>query len=110
MAFFAGLNDEKYDRQYSDRELVRRIIGLDRNAAKQAFANFLERTPLSADQITFVNQIVEHLAANGIMDPADLFEPPFTDRHDQGVMGVLPQYAEAIVATIERVNANAVAA
>ena len=27
MGFFAGLNDEKYDRQYTDRELVQRIIG-----------------------------------------------------------------------------------
>jgi ATP-binding cassette subfamily B protein len=27
MGFFAGLNDEKYDRQYKDRDLVRRIIG-----------------------------------------------------------------------------------
>ena len=26
MAFFSGLNDEKYDRQYSDRELIRRIF------------------------------------------------------------------------------------
>jgi len=26
MGFFAGLNDEKYDRQYSDRELTRRIL------------------------------------------------------------------------------------
>jgi ATP-binding cassette subfamily B protein len=26
MGFFAGLNTEKYDRQYSDRELVRRIV------------------------------------------------------------------------------------
>jgi hypothetical protein len=27
MGFFTGLNDEKYDRQYSDRELLRRIFG-----------------------------------------------------------------------------------
>ena len=27
MGFFQGLNDEKYDRQYTDRELVRRIFG-----------------------------------------------------------------------------------
>ena len=26
MGFFSGLNDEKYDRQYSDRELLRRIL------------------------------------------------------------------------------------
>ena len=27
MGFFSGLNDEKYDRQYKDSDLVRRIIG-----------------------------------------------------------------------------------
>lgn len=27
MGFFAGLNDEKYDRQYTDRDLTRRIAG-----------------------------------------------------------------------------------
>ena len=26
MGFFAGLNDEKYDRQYKDNELVRRMV------------------------------------------------------------------------------------
>ena len=26
MGFFSGLNDEKYDRQYTDRELTRRIL------------------------------------------------------------------------------------
>src|SRR3972149_5304639 len=26
MGFFAGLNDEKYDRQYTDRELTRRMF------------------------------------------------------------------------------------
>ena len=28
MGFFAGLNDEKYDRQYTDRELMRRILNI----------------------------------------------------------------------------------
>ena len=27
MSFFSGLNDEKYDRQYTDRVLTGRIIG-----------------------------------------------------------------------------------
>ena len=26
MGFFAGLNNEKYDRQYTDRDLVRRMV------------------------------------------------------------------------------------
>ena len=35
MGFFAGLNEEKYDRQYTDRELTRRIIGYFKPQAKR---------------------------------------------------------------------------
>ncbi|HEX9012840.1 MAG TPA: ABC transporter ATP-binding protein, partial [Anaerolineaceae bacterium] len=35
MGFFSGLNAEKYDRQYSDRELVRRIAGYFRSQARR---------------------------------------------------------------------------
>ncbi len=91
-------------------ELVRGIVGLGQAAAKTAFAEFLEKTPLSGDQIQFVNMIVKHLAINGMMEPSSLFEPPFTKMHDEGVIGVMPDYAAAIVATIEQVNANAIVA
>jgi ATP-binding cassette subfamily B protein len=35
MGFFAGLNDEKYDRQYTDRELTRRISGFFRTQVRR---------------------------------------------------------------------------
>ena len=35
MGFFSGLNDEKYDRQYTDRELTRRIVGYFKPQAKR---------------------------------------------------------------------------
>jgi ATP-binding cassette subfamily B protein len=35
MGFFSGLNDEKYDRQYTDRELVRRILGYFKSQTKR---------------------------------------------------------------------------
>ena len=38
MGFFAGLNDEKYDRQYTDRELTRRILGYFKPQAKRLAA------------------------------------------------------------------------
>ena len=38
MGFFAGLNDEKYDRQYTDRELTRRIIGYCKPQTKRLAA------------------------------------------------------------------------
>src|SRR5687768_13731998 len=35
MGFFAGLNDEKYDRQYTDRELARRIFAFFKPQTKR---------------------------------------------------------------------------
>ncbi|HUQ69236.1 MAG TPA: DEAD/DEAH box helicase family protein [Planctomycetaceae bacterium] len=90
-------------------KLVREIIGLDVNAAKEAFGQFLSLGTLTADQVTFINQIIDHLVHNGLMDPKALFEPPFTDFHDQGIIGVLPQLAQEIVRTIRRINENALA-
>jgi len=37
MGFFAGLNDEKYDRQYTDRELTRRIVSYFKPQTKRLF-------------------------------------------------------------------------
>ncbi len=42
MGFFAGLNDEKYDRQYTDRELVRRMINYFNSQTKRlGIASFI---------------------------------------------------------------------
>src|SRR5215471_14624435 len=56
---------------------VRGLVGLDREAAKRAFAEFLEGRRLSADQNEFLNLIIEHLTARGMMDPKLLYESPF---------------------------------
>ena len=37
------------------------------NAAKEAFAEFLNDTSLDSNQIYFVNQIVEYIVHNGLM-------------------------------------------
>lgn len=104
------LFEETYGTDRPLGQLIREIVGLDPNAAKEAFADFLSLGTLSADQITFINQIIDHLVHNGTMDPSDLFQPPFTDQHDQGILGVLPQHAQLIVQTINRVNKSALVA
>ena len=51
------------------------------NAAKAAFADYLENANLNDRQIYFVNQIVEYIVRNGIMkDVLVLQDSPFTDR------------------------------
>ena len=89
-------------------EFVREIVGLDMNAAKLAFADYLDNADLDNRQIYFVNQIVEYIVHNGMMkDLSVLQEAPFTD---QG--SVVEVFADLSVwlgirAVIERINANA---
>ena len=78
-----GTKDE-YEAEYGDKplgEFVREIVGLDMNAAKEAFSEYLNGANLDSRQIYFVNQIVEYIVHNGLMkDFSVLQEPPFTDQ------------------------------
>src|SRR4029077_10713532 len=67
---------------------VRSLVGLDREAAKQAFAGFLQGRTLTADQLEFVDLVIDHLTERGVMDPKLLYESPFTDFDSNGVAGV----------------------
>ena len=53
-------------------EFVREIVGLDMNAAKEAFSAYLSDTNMDSRQIYFVNQIIEyivHLSLIHISEP-----------------------------------------
>jgi type I restriction enzyme R subunit len=63
---------------------VRSLVGLDRQAATEAFDAYLTDTSFTANQLRFVQLIVEHLTANGVMEVARLYESPFTDYAPQG--------------------------
>jgi type I restriction enzyme R subunit len=67
---------------------VRSLIGLDRAAAKQAFDGFIQGRNLTAHQLEFLNMMIEHLTARGVMDPRLLYESPFTDIDPLGVAGL----------------------
>ncbi len=70
---------------------IRSLVGLERYAAKGAFAGFLQVRNPNANQIEFINLIIDHLTENGAMEPKRLYESPFTDLDDQGVGGLFPQ-------------------
>lgn len=107
-----GTKDE-YTAEYGEKplgEFVREIVGLDMNAAKEAFAEFLNNANLDAKQIYFVNQIVEYIVHNGVMkDLSVLQDSPFTDRGSVvEIFTDLSVWAE-IRKVIENINMNAVA-
>jgi type I restriction enzyme R subunit len=87
---------------------IRSLVGLDRTAAQGAFAEFLDGSKYTADQIRFVGLIVEHLTRNGVMDPAMLYESPYTDVSPSGLDGVFDDgAAHRIVDVLSRIERNA---
>ena len=105
---------EEYEQEYGSKplgELVREIVGLDMNAAKAAFSEYLESNSLDSRQIYFVNQIVEYIVHNGMMkDLSVLQESPFTDQGSVVEIFTDLNVWIGIRKVIESINDNAVAA
>lgn len=107
-----GSKDD-YEREFGEKplgEFVREIVGLDMNAAKEAFSEFLNESNLDSRQIYFVNQIVEYIVHNGMMkDLSVLQDSPFTDKGN--VVELFPDLNVwmGIRKVIDQINANAIA-
>jgi type I restriction enzyme R subunit len=69
---------------------IRSLVGLDREAAKQAFSRFVAGTTTTGSQLEFIDLVVQYLTENGVMDAARLYESPFTDISQQGPEAVFP--------------------
>ena len=104
---------QDYEHEFGSKplgEFVREIVGLDMNAAKEAFSEYLTCTNLDSRQIYFVNQIVEYIVHNGMMkDLSVLLESPFTDRGSVAEVFSDLNVWLGIRKVIDTINANAAA-
>ena len=57
---------------------VRSLLGLERGAAMDAMAEFLNERNATASQLEFVKMIVNYLTQDGVIEPSRLYEAPFT--------------------------------
>ncbi|QGF22444.1 DEAD/DEAH box helicase family protein [Raineyella fluvialis] len=88
---------------------IRSLVGLDRQAATQAFDHYLGGATYTAAQIDFVNLIISELTANGVMEPSRLYEAPFTEHAPQGPdMVFSDQDLDVIIDTLNAVRAHAI--
>ena len=105
---------EDYQQEYKDKplgELVREIVGLDMNSAKEAFAKYLNDVNLDDRQIYFVNQIINYIVQNGMMKNfAVMQEAPFTNKGTLDTVFTDTVVWMDIMKIIKSINANALAA
>jgi PAS domain-containing protein len=91
-------------------KFIRSIVGLEINAAKEAFGVILAGQTLNSQQIRFMDTIINFFSVKGYIEPSMLFEPPFTDINTSGIMGVFDeQTSTQILGLIEEINETAVA-
>lgn len=91
-------------------KFIRSIVGMDTNAAKEAFSEFLNAGNLSGDQIRFVNMVIDFLTEKGVIDAEMLFDEPFTKFHTNGVAGLFDKEKTTKILTIlRRIDTNAAA-
>jgi type I restriction enzyme R subunit len=69
---------------------------------------YLDGTKFTADQIHFINLIINELTANRVMEPARLYESPYADHAPTGPEAMFPEPdVDSIVDILKIVRANA---
>jgi type I restriction enzyme R subunit len=90
---------------------VRTLVGLDRDVAKGLFNEFLASTTYSANQIEFINLIINQLVDHGIVDVGLLYGSPFTDISPTGPDALFTaEQVTRIIQLLEDIKLTALAA
>ncbi len=102
---------DDYKKEFGDTpvtQLVRKLVGLDREAANEAFSEFLNDESFNTKQIHFVKLIVDYVVKNGfIEDNSVLMEDPF--RTVGGIIDLFENNIEErnrLIKTINEIKAN----
>jgi type I restriction enzyme R subunit len=109
----AGIGDDETFAEAAKRTgsfglFVRSLVGLDRAAAKTAFAEFLDDKRYSKNQIEFVNLIINELTQRGVVEHGRVYETPYDGVAPQGPEAIFVEAdLERIFATLENFTASA---
>ncbi|MCG8182754.1 DEAD/DEAH box helicase family protein [Tenacibaculum piscium] len=100
---------QDYQKEYGELPLgkfIRSIIGLDIEVVNTLFASYIQNENLQPAQISFINKLINYLNINGTLDKSLLVKPPFTETHDNGIIGVFSneQDIRKIIAVVDLIN------
>jgi type I restriction enzyme R subunit len=108
-------NAEYIDQAKKENEsfgvFVRTLVGLKREVAKALFNEFLASSTYNANQIEFINLIINQLVDHGIVDVGLLYESPFTDISPTGPDALFTaEQVNRIMQLLEEIKSTALAA
>ena len=103
-------NENEYITNYNNESLVllvRKTVGLSKEAIDREFADFMNKYELNAEQTRFVNLIKNYIMKNGVIDKRILNEDPFINFG--GILRVFDgqiNLIQLIVMIIDLINGN----
>ena len=87
---------------------VRSLVGMDRSAAKDVFAEFLDDQRYSANQIEYINMVIDHIAEAGTIEARRFYESPYTDVAPEGPDGLFePTEVDRLIAVVHDLRSRA---
>ncbi|MCB1256750.1 MAG: DEAD/DEAH box helicase family protein [Microthrixaceae bacterium] len=87
---------------------VRSLVGMDRAAAKEAFSSFLDEGRYSANQIEYINMVIDHLAQSGTIEADRFYESPYTDVAPEGPNGLFEKAdVDRLIAVVHDIRQRA---
>lgn len=89
--------------------LIRNIAGMDKEAVRDAFANFINKQKLNQNQIVFMEKLIDYVVANGYVKTQDVFDSaPFDKPKSMYEMFEMAQILE-LYHIVESFSKNAMA-
>ena len=104
-------NNKEYVEAFGNKnviQVVRSIVGLDRETANEIFAKYINDNRLNSKQIDFVKLLIDYVVKNGTIEKTELQEDPFKSLGGvsevfEGNISVIKQ----IIVDIDMINENA---
>jgi type I restriction enzyme R subunit len=109
----AGIGDNSTFEEASQKagsfgKFIRGLVGLNRAAAKEAFAEFIDDKRYSKNQIQFVTLIIDELTERGVVEIARVYEAPYTALAPEGPETMFVEAdLDGILTAIERLTSSA---
>ena len=91
-------------------KFVRKIIGLDIQVVNQLFSDLIQDENLNANQITFIQKVIDYLNKNGTLDKKLLSSSVLIQSYERGILDLFKGENERIgkiISIVDRVNENA---
>ena len=85
-------------------------MGLDITVANKLFSELIQDENLNANQITFINKIIEYLNQNGTLDKKLLSSSVLVQTYERGILDLFKGENDRIgkiISIVDRVNENA---